>query len=123
MSELAAMSCEPCRGGVPPLTPQEAERRLPELDGWSLTDGARRIERRFAFKDFRAALRFVDAAGEIAEAEGHHPDITFGWGYARMSLQTHTIKGLHQNDFILAAKYDRLYLAEAPSGGQPSAAE
>ena len=114
MSELAAMTCEPCRGGVPPLTPQEAERRRLEVADWSLLEGARRIERRFVFKDFRTALRFVEAAGEIAEAEGHHPDITFGWGYASLSLQTHTIKGLHLNDFILAAKYDGLYGSAAP---------
>ena len=106
---LAAASCEPCRGGIPPLDRDEAERLRQDVPAWSLKDGMLRIERRFVFDDFKSALKFVDAAGEIAEAEGHHPDIGFGWGYATVSVHTHTIKGLHRNDFILAAKYDRLY--------------
>ena len=80
-------------------------------------DDATRIERRFRFKDFSAAFAFVARAAELAEAEGHHPDIAFGWGYAVVSLRTKKIKGLHENDFIMAAKLDRR--AEGAAGPQP----
>ena len=117
-SALAEKTCTPCRGGVPPLPPEEAERlRAREAQQWALVDGATRIERRFRFKDFREAFAFVTRAAELAEAEGHHPDITFGWGYAVVSLRTKKIKGLHENDFIMAAKLDRL-----ASGGATGAA-
>ncbi len=105
---LAEKTCTPCRGGVPPLTPEEAEGYRAQAPDWTLMDGATRIERRFRFKDFRAAFAFVARAAELAEAEGHHPDIGFGWGYATVSLRTKKIKGLHENDFIMAAKLDRL---------------
>ena len=106
---LAEKSCTPCRGGVPPLTPEEAEGyRAQAAPGWSLMDGAARVERRFRFKDFREAFAFVARAADLAEAEGHHPDIGFAWGYATVSLRTKKIKGLHENDFIMAAKLDRL---------------
>jgi pterin-4a-carbinolamine dehydratase len=75
---------------------------------WSLMDGAARIERRFRFSNFREAFAFVVRAAELAEAEGNHPDISFGWGYATVSLRTKKIKGLHENDFIMAAKLDRI---------------
>ena len=78
---LADKTCTPCRGGVPPLTPKEAEGYLVQAPDWSLMDDATRIERRFRFKDFGEAFAFVTRAAELAEAEGHHPDITFGWGY------------------------------------------
>jgi len=107
-SELLAKTCTPCRGGVPPLTRDEAEAYRAATPLWTLLDGATRIERTLRFKDFREAFTFVARAAELAEAEGHHPDITFGWGYVTVSLYTHKIKGLHENDFILAAKYDRL---------------
>ncbi|HJQ84760.1 MAG TPA: 4a-hydroxytetrahydrobiopterin dehydratase [Candidatus Binatia bacterium] len=105
---LAGKQCVPCRGGIPPLGRPEAERLLAETPAWSLDDGATRIERSFRFPDFAAALAFVNRVGALAEAEDHHPDISFGWGYCRIVLQTHKIKGLHENDFILAAKIDRL---------------
>jgi 4a-hydroxytetrahydrobiopterin dehydratase len=109
MSEdLAGKSCTPCRGGVPPMPAAAAEAHRAAVPDWTLIDDARRIERRFAFRNFKAALAFVDQVGALAEAEGHHPDITFGWGYATVSLHTHKIKGLHENDFIMAAKIDRL---------------
>jgi 4a-hydroxytetrahydrobiopterin dehydratase len=79
-----------------------------QLPDWALKDEARRIERTYRFGNFREALAFVDQVGALAEAEGHHPDVCFGWGYATISLQTHKIKGLHENDFILAAKVDQL---------------
>src|SRR4051812_20845099 len=105
---LAAKSCTPCRGGIPPLTIEEAERYLAQAPGWDLLDDGRKIQRTYRFKNFREALGFVQWAGELAEAEGHHPDIAFGWGYATVSLQTKKIKGLHENDFIMAAKLDGL---------------
>ena len=110
-SVLAEKTCTPCRGGVPPLTPEEAEGYRAQAPDWSLLDGAARIERIFRFRDFRAAFAFVARAAELAEAEGHHPDITFGWGYATVSLRTKKIKGLHENDFIMAAKLDRAVAA------------
>ena len=105
---LADKTCVPCRGGIPPLSPDEAKGLLAQAPAWALLDGATRIERKFKFGDFAEALAFVDRVGALAEQEGHHPDITFGWGYATVSLYTHKIKGLHENDFIMAAKIDRL---------------
>jgi 4a-hydroxytetrahydrobiopterin dehydratase len=93
---------------MPPLTPDEAERLRTQAPGWQLVDDARRIERKFRFGNFREALTFVIKVGELAEIEGHHPDVTFGWGYATVSLHTKKIKGLHENDFIMATKIDRL---------------
>jgi 4a-hydroxytetrahydrobiopterin dehydratase len=108
---LAEKSCTPCRGGVPPLAREEAKRLHQQASDWSLLDDAHRIERKFTFRNFRAALAFVDKVGTLAEAEDHHPDISFGWGYATVSLHTHKIKGLHENDFIMAAKIDRIFAA------------
>jgi 4a-hydroxytetrahydrobiopterin dehydratase len=105
---LTAKTCVPCRGGIPPLTRDEAEGYLAQVPEWTLSEDGVHIARDFSFKDFAAALAFVDKAGALAEAEGHHPDITFGWGYAKVVLYTHKIKGLHENDFIMAAKIDRL---------------
>lgn len=110
MSEsLQEKSCTPCRGGVPPLTREEAEHFQTEAPDWRLDQDARQIARSFRFADFRAALAFVETVGALAEAEGHHPDIHFGWGYATVFLQTKKIKGLHENDFIMAAKIDHLF--------------
>ena len=105
---LAEKKCTPCRGGIPPLTHEEAERFQSQTANWELRDDARRIERTFRFRNFQEALSFVQSVGELAEAEGHHPDISFGWGYATVSLRTKKIKGLHENDFIMAAKIDRM---------------
>lgn len=107
-SALAQKSCTPCRGGVPPLGRDEAEKLRAQAPDWELVDDAHRIERKFKFENFPQSLAFVNKVGELAEHEGHHPDITFGWGYATVSLYTHKIKGLHENDFIMAAKIDRL---------------
>jgi 4a-hydroxytetrahydrobiopterin dehydratase len=107
MTGLTEKTCVPCQGGVPPLGQQEAESYLAQTPGWELQDG-KRIERTYKFKNFREALGFVDRVGGLAEEEGHHPDITFGWGYATVSLHTHKIKGLHENDFIMAAKINQL---------------
>ena len=105
---LAEKTCTPCRGGVPPLTPAEAEGYRSQAPAWALVDGATRIERTYRFKTFREAFAFVSRAAELAEAEGHHPDISFGWGHATVSLRTKKIRGLHENDFIMATKLDRL---------------
>ncbi|HJW63306.1 MAG TPA: 4a-hydroxytetrahydrobiopterin dehydratase, partial [Actinomycetes bacterium] len=107
-SALTEKTCTPCRGGVPPLTAEQATNYLKQAPDWSLLDGARKIERKFRFANFREAFAFVERAAGLAETEGHHPDITFGWGYAAVSFHTHKIKGLHENDFIMAAKLDRL---------------
>jgi len=106
---LAEKTCVPCRGGVPPLTRAEAEGLHQQTPDWALLDDARKIERKFTFRNFRAALAFVDQVGALAETEGHHPDVAFGWGYATVSLYTHKIKGLHENDFIMATKIDRIF--------------
>jgi 4a-hydroxytetrahydrobiopterin dehydratase len=90
------------------MTTAEAERHLAQVPEWRLLDEGRRIERTWRFKDFAEAYGLVRKAAELAEAEGHHPDITFGWGYCTVSLYTHKIRGLHENDFIMAAKLDRL---------------
>ncbi len=110
---LAEKSCTPCRGGMPPLTPEEAANYGGQAPGWDLLDEARRIERTYRFKNFREAFAFVERSAALAEAEGHHPEITFGWGYATVSLHTKKIKGLHENDFIMAAKLDRVPAEQA----------
>ena len=110
---LAEKSCTPCRGGIPPLTEQEAAAYHAQAPDWALLDEAKRIERAYRFKNFTEAFRFVERAAALAEAEGHHPDIGFGWGYTRVSLHTKKIKGLHENDFIMAAKLDRIAAASA----------
>src|SRR5918992_757517 len=105
---LAAKTCTPCRGGIPPLIPDQVAHYQSQVPDWAVRDDHRRIERTYRFKNFADAFAFVKRAGDLAEAEGHHPDITFGWGYATVSLQTKKIKGLHENDFIMAAKLDRM---------------
>ncbi|HLY37719.1 MAG TPA: 4a-hydroxytetrahydrobiopterin dehydratase [Candidatus Binatia bacterium] len=105
---LAAKQCVPCRGGIPPLPREDAEQLLAETPGWTLDAEAKQIERTFRFPDFEQALAFVNRIGALAESEDHHPDISFGWGYCRVVWQTHKIKGLHENDFIMAAKVNSL---------------
>jgi 4a-hydroxytetrahydrobiopterin dehydratase len=105
---LAEKKCTPCRGGVPPLTLAEAERFRSQTPNWELHDDGHRIERTFHLGNFREALSFVRDVGELAETEGHHPDVRFGWGYATVSLRTKKVKGLHENDFIMASKIDRM---------------
>ncbi len=90
------------------MGPKEANAYATKTPGWDLKSDGKRIERRFEFGNFQQALNFVNQAGAIAEAEGHHPDIKFGWGYCAISVYTHKINGLHENDFILAAKINVL---------------
>jgi 4a-hydroxytetrahydrobiopterin dehydratase len=110
---LAEKSCTPCRGGIPPLTQEEAAAYSKQAPDWHLLENTTRIERTYRFKNFREAFGFVERAAALAEAEGHHPDIRFGWGYATVSLYTKKIKGLHENDFIMAAKLDRIAAEKA----------
>lgn len=109
--DLSAKTCTPCRGGIPPLSRSEAEGYLAQTPEWTLEADARRIRRRFGFKNFKEAMAFVTKVGELAEQEGHHPEIHFGWGWAEVAWQTMKIDGLHANDFIMAAKTDRLVRA------------
>jgi 4a-hydroxytetrahydrobiopterin dehydratase len=113
---LSRKTCTPCQGGIPPLTTAEVEGYRPQVPEWGLHDEAHRIERTYRFKDFAGAFAFVADVAGLAESEGHHPDISFGWGYATVSLQTKKIKGLHENDFIMAAKIDRLAEGGSSSG-------
>ena len=107
---LADKTCVPCRGGVPPLTSEAVDTLLAEVDpGWTATQHHTRIERMFAFQDFAAALAFANRVGEIAEREGHHPDLHVGWGRCGVEIWTHKINGLTESDFYLAAKADRAY--------------
>ena len=108
MSDLANKSCVPCRGGVPPMGRQDAEDALQGLhDDWALVEG-HHLSRTYTFPDFLEALQFTNRIGELAEAEGHHPDIYLAWGKVRLEIWTHKIDGLTESDFILAAKSDRL---------------
>ena len=107
MSELASRQCVPCRGGVPPLKGQEITNLLGKLDGWEVID-QHHLKKSFQFADFREAQEFVNRVGKLAEEQGHHPDICFGWGRAEITIWTHKIDGLTESDFILAAKIDEL---------------
>ncbi len=107
-SELTGKVCTPCQGGIPPLSIVEAGVFHTQTPKWDLTDESTWIRRSFGFDNFVGALDFVNKVGALAKDEGHHPDISLGWGYVDISLQTHKIKGLHENDFILAAKIDAI---------------
>ena len=104
------MKCEPCRGNMPTLTNAEIDQFYRQLQLWAVVekDGIKRLERSFLFDDFAQALAFTNRVGEIAEEEGHHPDILTEWGKVTVSWWTHKIGGLHKNDFIMAAKTDSL---------------
>ena len=98
----------PLRGGISPLSAAEAQKLLADVPGWEFAKEGKAIARKFKFKNFKQALAFVNKVGEVAESEGHHPDITFGWGYADIVLQTHSIGGLHENDFIVSSKINNI---------------
>jgi len=103
---LADRQCVPCRGGAPPLKGQELDRFSAQLPGWKVV-GEHHLEKTFLFPDFKTALAFVNQAGEIAERQGHHPDLFLTWGQVQVKIYTHKIDGLTESDFILAAKIDR----------------
>ena len=108
MSDLAAKTCVPWHGGVPPLEGEELTRLQKQVDGWDIIE-EHHITKTFAFPDFRGALKFVNRVGELAEEQGHHPDILLAWGKVDITTWTHKINGLTESDFILAAKIDKLY--------------
>lgn len=103
---LDQKKCVPCQAGSSKLPMVEAREMLENLASWSLNDDATKLLKSYKFKNFVESIEFVNKIGEIAEAENHHPDIYFGYGYVNIEIQTHKINGLHENDFILAAKID-----------------
>lgn len=105
---LSDRTCVACEGGIPPLTRSQVEPFLRELNGWTLSGDTRWISKEFTFKDFADAMKFADTIASIAEREGHHPDLQISWGKVVVELTTHAIKGLSENDLILAAKVDKL---------------
>ncbi len=108
MTELAQKKCVACEGTEKPFNREEAQALMAQLKGWTLSGDARWISKDLTFKDFKEALTFVDKVGVIAEEEGHHPDIQLSWGKVAIELTTHAIKGLSENDYIVAAKIDQL---------------
>ena len=113
MSDLHNKKCVPCRGGIPAFDISEIHKYLKKVDGWDVKKSENDsyfIEKNFKFRNFSESQKFINEVGNIAEAEGHHPDIIFGWGYAKIKIFTHKIKGLVESDFILAAKIDKIKL-------------
>ncbi len=108
MAELADKTCIPCRGGVPPLKGAELAALAGQVAGWQAVE-EHHISKSFQFPDFRKALEFTNRVGELAEQQGHHPDIHLAWGRVDVAIWTHKINGLTESDFILAAKIDKLY--------------
>jgi len=110
MSSLSDFRCVPCRGGEPVLTDEEIADLRPQVPEWAVSevDGIRHLQRVFKFKNFIQALEFTNQVGALAEAEGHHPALLTEWGRVTVTWWTHKIKGLHRNDFIMAAKTDQL---------------
>ena len=108
MSNLTKIKCKPCSGNTPKLSIDEIQNKLLEINNWELNNHKEMIFKKFKFKNFKKALHFTNLVGELAEEEGHHPDISLGWGYCLVMIHTHAIKGLSINDFILAAKIDQI---------------
>lgn len=107
MSDLASKTCVPCRGGVPPLTGDQISPLLEQLEKWEVVE-EHHLSNIYTFPDFRTALDFVIQIGNLAEEQGHHPDIYLAWGKVQITIWTHKIDGLTESDFILAAKCDEL---------------
>ncbi len=111
MEDLAEKKCVACEGGIPAFDINEIHKYLKKVDGWDVLKDKEKnyyIEKNFKFNNYVESEKFVTNVGKIAEIEGHHPDITFGWGYAKIKISTHAIKGLAESDFILAAKIDKI---------------
>ncbi len=108
MSELATLTCVPCQGGVPSLKGKELDALRRKLPGWEVIN-EHHLHRAYTFPDFKQALAFVNRVGDLAEQQGHHPDILLTWGKTEITIWTHKIDGLTESDFILAAKIDTLY--------------
>ena len=110
MSDLLDKKCVPCEGGVIPFDLSQIHKYQKKVDGWDLVKNEKNVfslEKKFTFENFIKSQDFVNQVGKISEEEGHHPDILFGWGYAKIVITTHAIEGLSENDFILAAKIDK----------------
>ena len=107
-TDLTQKYCVTCEAGTPPMPLEEAERMMEQVPGWELKPDEKKLLRRFKFKDFKEAMSFVNKVADLAEAEGHHPDIYVSWNRVRLELTTHAIRGLSENDFILAAKISAL---------------
>ncbi|MBI4093625.1 4a-hydroxytetrahydrobiopterin dehydratase [Candidatus Kaiserbacteria bacterium] len=105
---LAKKKCVPCEAGALPLTKEEAEKYMQQVKGWHLSGDAKHISKEFKFKNFLEAMTFANNIANVAEQEGHHPDLSISWGRVAIELSTHAIKGLSENDFILAAKIDQI---------------
>ena len=111
MTDLFKKKCKPCEGGIPALDISEIHKYQKKIDGWEVKSNEKKIhflEKEFKFKNFLNSQKFVNEVSKISENEGHHPDILFGWGYAKIKITTHAIEGLSENDFILAAKIDQV---------------
>jgi 4a-hydroxytetrahydrobiopterin dehydratase len=111
MEDLANKKCIPCEGGIPAFDINEIHKYLKKVDGWDVLKNKEDnyfIEKNFEFSNYIESENFVVSVGKIAEIEGHHPDISFGWGYAKIKISTHAIKGLAESDFVLAAKIDKI---------------
>ena len=110
MSDLLEKKCVPCEGGVKAFDISQIHKYQKKVDGWDIIKDNKNIytlQKKFTFKNFMQSQLFVNEVGKISENEGHHPDISFGWGYAIINITTHAIEGLSENDFILAAKIDK----------------
>ena len=107
-NELAQKKCVPCRGGTPPLSTEQAKAYLAAVPEWRVSADGKQIARTFTYKDFIQAMKFVNKVAGVAEEQGHHPDIHIHWNKVELVLWTHSIGGLHENDFVMAAKIDRL---------------
>ena len=111
MTDLFDKKCVPCEGGVTPFDISEIHKYQKKIDDWDVVKNENDIyylEKKFTFKNFLESQNFVNEVGRISEEEGHHPEIIFGWGYAKINITTHAIEGLSENDFILAAKIDQI---------------
>ena len=112
MVDLLKKKCVPCEGGAIPFNLDEIHKYQKKVDGWKIQEDLKKIfylEKEFKFSNFLESLDFINKVGKISESEGHHPDIIFGWGYAKLKITTHAISGLSENDFILAAKIDKVF--------------
>jgi len=111
MDDLLNKNCVPCEGGALPFDLSEIHKYQKKVDGWNVTKNEKQIyflQKNFKFKNFLESEKFINKVGKISENENHHPDILFGWGYAKIMITTHAIEGLSENDFILAAKIDQI---------------
>ena len=111
MSDISKKKCVPCEGKTVPFDISEIHKYQKKVDGWDIAKNEKNnffLEKNFKFKNFKDSQDFINIIGKISEEEGHHPDITFGWGYAKITITTHAIEGLSENDFILAAKIDKI---------------